>query len=141
GRADHGPRRLLQHVGPEPAGGPGAHLHPRQGQLHHRLIAGAASRSDGASDTLGDRMDLNFSAADEEFRLEARTWLTEQLSGDFAGVRGRGGPGDEHALFEERLAWERALGAAGWTCVGWPVEHGGRNLSLYQQVIWFEEYA
>ena len=60
---------------------------------------------------------------------------------DFAGVRGRGGPGDEHALFEERLEWEHALGAAGWTCVGWPKEHGGRGLSLYQQVIWFEEYA
>jgi len=86
-------------------------------------------------------MDLNFSAADEAFRLEARSWLAEALSGEFAGVRGRGGPGDEHALFEERLAWEQALGAAGWTCVGWPVEHGGRGLSLYQQVIWFEEYA
>ena len=44
---------------------------------------------------------------------EARDWLAEQLEGEFAVVRGRGGPGDEHALFEERLAWERALGAAG----------------------------
>ena len=25
--------------------------------------------------------------------------------------------------------------------MGWPKEHGGRDLSLYQQVIWFEEYA
>jgi hypothetical protein len=56
-------------------------------------------------------------------------------------VRGRGGPGDEHALFDERLAWERHLGASGWNCVGWPKEHGGRGLSLHQQVIWFEEYA
>ncbi len=86
-------------------------------------------------------MDLNFSEADEAFRLEAREWLTEQLSGDFAGLRGRGGPGDEHAFFDERLAWERRLGADGWTCVGWPTEFGGRGLPLDQQVIWFEEYA
>jgi alkylation response protein AidB-like acyl-CoA dehydrogenase len=86
-------------------------------------------------------MDLRFSDEDEAFRAEARSWLTTQLDGDFAGVRGRGGPGDEHALFDERLAWEQHLGAHGWTCVGWPKEHGGRGLSLHQQVIWFEEYA
>jgi len=86
-------------------------------------------------------MDLRFSDEDEAFRAEARSWLTEQLDGDFAGVKGRGGPGDEHALFDERLAWEQHLGASGWNCVGWPKEHGGRGLSLHQQVIWFEEYA
>ena len=86
-------------------------------------------------------MDLRFSDEDEAFRAEARSWLTEQLDGDFANVKGRGGPGDEHALFDERLAWEQHLGASGWNCVGWPKEHGGRGLSLHQQVIWFEEYA
>lgn len=86
-------------------------------------------------------MDFGFSGQDEEFRATARAWLTEQLDGPFAVVRGRGGPGDEHALYAERLAWEHHLGASGWTCVGWPTEHGGRGLSLYQQVIWFEEYA
>ncbi|MFN8016613.1 MAG: acyl-CoA dehydrogenase family protein [Acidimicrobiales bacterium] len=86
-------------------------------------------------------MDLRFSDEDEAFRAEARAWLTAQLEGDFAKVRGRGGPGDEHALFDERLEWEHHLGAHGWTCVGWAKEHGGRGLSLHQQVIWFEEYA
>ncbi len=86
-------------------------------------------------------MDLHFSQEDEAFRAEAREWLTGALGGEFAGVRGRGGPGDEHALFEERLAWERALGAAGWTCLSWPREYGGRDVTLLQQVIFYEEYA
>jgi alkylation response protein AidB-like acyl-CoA dehydrogenase len=86
-------------------------------------------------------VELGFSAADEDFRREARDWLTERLSGDFAVVRGRGGPGDEHELFEERSAWEQALGAAGWIGIGWPREYGGRGLSLTQQVIFYEEYA
>jgi alkylation response protein AidB-like acyl-CoA dehydrogenase len=86
-------------------------------------------------------MDLRFSAEDEAFRREVRDVLEEGLSGEFAPIRGRGGPGDEHACFDERLAWERHLGAHGWTCVGWPVEHGGRGLSLRRQVVYFEEYA
>jgi len=86
-------------------------------------------------------MDLRFSAEDEAFRREVAAWLDEHLSGEFAVVRGRGGPGDEHALFDERLAWERKLGVAGWSCVGWPKEHGGRGATLSQQVIFHEEYA
>jgi len=86
-------------------------------------------------------MDLRFSAEDEAFRAEAREFLEASLAGEFAAVRGRGGPGDELALPDERRAWERHLGAHGWTCVGWPKEHGGRGLSLHQQVIYFEEYA
>jgi alkylation response protein AidB-like acyl-CoA dehydrogenase len=86
-------------------------------------------------------VDLHSSVDDEAFRAEARDWLTEQLTGGFASVRGRGGPGDEHALFDERLAWERALGAAHWTCLSFPEEYGGRDASLLQQVIFYEEYA
>ena len=86
-------------------------------------------------------MDLRFSKEDEEFRGEIASWLDEQLSSEFAEVRGRGGPGDEHSMFDERRAWELRLGEAGWTCVGWPREHGGRELSFSQQIIFYEEYA
>ena len=86
-------------------------------------------------------MDLSFSPEDEAFRLEIRTWLEEHLVGDFAELRGRGGLGDMDALVEGRIAWEKELAAGGWTCVGWPTEHGGRGLSLFQEVIYAEEYA
>jgi alkylation response protein AidB-like acyl-CoA dehydrogenase len=81
------------------------------------------------------------SAADEEFRAEVRDWLEEHLAGDFAELRGRGGPGREHEAYDERLAWDRHLAGHGWTCIGWPEEHGGRGLSLERQVIFHEEYA
>jgi alkylation response protein AidB-like acyl-CoA dehydrogenase len=86
-------------------------------------------------------MDLRFSAEDEAFRRQVASWLVDNLKGEFAVVRGRGGPGDEDALFDERLAWERHMGAAGWGCIGWPLDHGGRGASLSQQVIFHEEYA
>jgi len=86
-------------------------------------------------------VNTSFSKEDEIFRTEIAEWLTRNLTGEFAPVKGRGGPGDEHALFEERHAWERKLGADGWIGVGWPKEVGGRDLSLNQQVIFYEEYA
>jgi len=84
---------------------------------------------------------LRFSPEDEAFRREVADWLASNLRGEFEPLKGRGGPGDENALVQERIAWERHLGAAGWTCIGWPREHGGRDASLAQQVIFHEEYA
>jgi alkylation response protein AidB-like acyl-CoA dehydrogenase len=86
-------------------------------------------------------VDLTYSEADQAFRAEVRAWLEEHLSGEFAALRGLGGAGRDHEALEERLAWNRHLAEHGWTCVGWPVEHGGRGLSLLQQVIFHEEYA
>ena len=86
-------------------------------------------------------MDLTDSEEDQAFRAEVRAWLEEHLTGDFAALKGLGGPGRDHEALDERLAWDRHLAAHGWTCVGWPKEHGGRGLSLLQQVIFHEEYA
>jgi acyl-CoA dehydrogenase len=86
-------------------------------------------------------VDLGFSKEDEAFRAEIRDWMESNLTGAFAPLRNRGGPGDEHSLVAERMEWERHLAAASWTCVGWPVEHGGRGLPLTQEVIFHEEYA
>jgi alkylation response protein AidB-like acyl-CoA dehydrogenase len=86
-------------------------------------------------------MDLRETDADREFRCAVRQWLADNLTGEFAAARGLGGPGREEEAFDLRLAWERHLGAAGWTCLGWPSEHGGRGLPVTQQVIFYEEYA
>ncbi|MGH3239096.1 MAG: acyl-CoA dehydrogenase family protein, partial [Spirillospora sp.] len=86
-------------------------------------------------------MTKNEPPADRAFRDGARDWLRANLAGGFAHVRGLGGPGREHEAFEERLTWERHMAAAGWTCVGWPEEHGGRGATLDQQMIFNAEYA
>ncbi|MCB0930047.1 MAG: acyl-CoA dehydrogenase family protein [Mycobacterium sp.] len=77
----------------------------------------------------------------QEFRAEVREWLADNLVGEFAQLKGLGGPGREHEAFEERLAWNRHLAAAGLTCLGWPVEHGGRGLTVAHRVAFYEEYA
>ena len=84
---------------------------------------------------------MRFTPQDERFRAEVRAWLDANLAGEFAGLRGGGGPGREHERYDERLAWNRHLAAAGWTCLGWPAEFGGRGAPLARQVIFHEEYA
>src|SRR5690606_2534174 len=72
----------------------------------------AAARAGGpprpaATVATGVRVQLRFSDEDEAFRREVQAWLAAHLTGPFAALRGRGGPGDEHAMIEERRAWER----------------------------------
>jgi alkylation response protein AidB-like acyl-CoA dehydrogenase len=81
------------------------------------------------------------SPQDERFRRDIRDWLAGHLTGRFAALLDAGGPGREHEAHAERVAWNRHLAAAGWTCLGWPPEHGGRGATLAQQVIFYEEYA
>ncbi len=86
-------------------------------------------------------MNLRFTDEDEAFRSDVATFLETELSGPFSAVRHRGGPGDETAVIEERKAWEKRLGESGWIGLSWPKALGGRQLSLMQQVIFYEEYA
>ena len=86
-------------------------------------------------------MEFADTPADAAFREEVAEWLRENVIGDFADLGGRGGSGDETYGFEVRREWERVLGQAGWTCIGWPVEYGGRGATISQQVIFNEEYV
>ena len=86
-------------------------------------------------------MNTGFSAADEQFRQQVAAWLQQHLRGEFEALRFRGGPGDEDFAPEQRKAWEQVVASGGWIGAGWSTEHGGRGLSINQQVIFYEEYA
>jgi len=78
---------------------------------------------------------------DRDFRELVRDWLRSNVTGEFAALRGRGGPGDEDIGFDVRVEWEKVLGEAGWIGLGWPKEFGGRGATVDQQIIWAEEYV
>ncbi|HVB94392.1 MAG TPA: acyl-CoA dehydrogenase family protein [Acidimicrobiales bacterium] len=86
-------------------------------------------------------MDLRDRPEDEAFRHQVRAWLHDHVVGEFAALGGRGGSGDETYGFETRLEWEKVLAEDGWTCLGWPIEYGGRGASIAHQVIFNEEYV
>lgn len=70
----------------------------------------------------------------EQFRAEARTWLT-------ANVPTSPPPPDGPESREFVLAWQRKQAEGGWAGIAWPKELGGRGLSTMEQIIWYEEYA
>ena len=71
-------------------------------------------------------------------REEARAWLTAALDGPFADIRGIA---DLSSAYGRRREWEKTLGEAGLSCIGWPVEHGGRGATIAEQVAFAEDYA
>ncbi|MBL7490120.1 acyl-CoA dehydrogenase family protein [Frankia sp. AgB1.9] len=80
-------------------------------------------------------MDLTWSDEDEAFRAEARAWLT-------ANVPATPLPsGDTRTGFAAHLDWERRLFEARWAVVSWPERYGGRDASLWQWLVFEEEYA
>ncbi|MBO8193560.1 acyl-CoA dehydrogenase family protein [Streptomyces oryzae] len=79
-------------------------------------------------------MDLEFSAAEEDFRAAARAWLAAHVPAEPL-------PSLETAEgFAAHRAWERELYDGGWSVVSWPREYGGRGASLTEWLIFEEEY-
>ncbi|TDC63652.1 acyl-CoA dehydrogenase [Actinomadura sp. GC306] len=79
-------------------------------------------------------MDLEFGAADEEFRAEVRAWLREHVPAEPL-------PSLETAEgFAAHREWERTLGGARLGVVAWPEEYGGRGVSVLQWLVFEEEY-
>ncbi|HET6966211.1 MAG TPA: acyl-CoA dehydrogenase family protein, partial [Acidimicrobiales bacterium] len=79
-------------------------------------------------------MDLTWSDEDEAFRAEARAWLEAHVP------RPALPSGDTREGFARHLEWERLLFDNRWSVVSWPEEFGGRGASLWQWLIFEEEY-
>jgi alkylation response protein AidB-like acyl-CoA dehydrogenase len=83
-------------------------------------------------------MDLTYPAEAEEFRVEIRAWLEENLPAgwfddDFEMTD------DERRQFNE--SWPQRLFEGGWICATWPAEYGGKGLTTMQGVVLSEEFA
>jgi alkylation response protein AidB-like acyl-CoA dehydrogenase len=87
-------------------------------------------------------VDLTWSDQEEAFRAEARAWLEENLAEWHAGHGGEDAiaSGDTRAGFAQHLDWERRLHEGRWAAVSWPSAVGGRDASLWEWLIFEEEY-
>ena len=83
-------------------------------------------------------MDFKYSEEDEAFRTEFRTWLEANMPRDWRDDGELADP-DTKSEFERRRAWHRKLYDAGWMCIHWPKQFGGRGATLMQQFIYHQE--
>jgi len=88
-------------------------------------------------------MDFNDTPEEAAFRAEARAWLeanAELKNPDDPGadvLAERTDPGTIKAA----KAWQKKKAQAGWACITWPKEIGGRGGTAIQSVIWNQEEA
>ena len=84
-------------------------------------------------------MDLAFTAEEEAFRHEVRTWLDLNLPAEWRH-RGVGGYREDDET-ELQRQWQRRLHEGGWLKLAWPREAGGRAATPVMQAIYQEEMA
>lgn len=83
-------------------------------------------------------MNFEFSAQEQVFREEVRTFLREHLPPGLAERHGRG----YHPMpKDDLLRWNRILFERGWAAPHWPKEYGGTGWTPVQQHIFHEECA
>ena len=84
-------------------------------------------------------MDLGFTAEEEGFRGEVRTWLDQNLPSEWrnGGVGGYREDADE----DIQRQWQKRLHEGGWLKLSWPREAGGREATPVMQAIYHEEMA
>ena len=88
-------------------------------------------------------MNFDDTPQEAEFRAVARAWIEanapKELEADlkksgFAGVN----VGNRDPL-QLSKAWQKKKAEAGWACLHWPQEYGGRGASPIERVIWGQE--
>ena len=79
-------------------------------------------------------MDLTWSDDEERFRHEIRSWLEANVPAEPLPS------GDTEAGFRRHQEWEKVLFDARLSVVSWPEEYGGRGATLWQWLIFEEEY-
>ena len=79
-------------------------------------------------------MDLNFTDSENAFRQECRAWLEANVPRESLPS------GDTKEGFALHLEWEHKLFDAGWAAVSWPKQYGGREATLFEWLIFEEEY-
>lgn len=78
-------------------------------------------------------MELTDTPAEQAFRAEARAWLEANVPQGLPS-------GDTREGFAAHLEWEKKLYENRWAVVSWPEAYGGRDASIWEWIIFEEEY-
>jgi alkylation response protein AidB-like acyl-CoA dehydrogenase len=85
-------------------------------------------------------MNFDFSEREEAFRKEVRHWLEQNLPDDLRGRAFASSRADREEVARLR-GWQKKMYEAGYVGLDWPREFGGRDATLVEQVILYQEMA
>jgi alkylation response protein AidB-like acyl-CoA dehydrogenase len=81
-----------------------------------------------------DELDLTDTDSERAFRAECRAWLEANVPAEPLPS------GDTRDGFALHVEWEKRLFADRWSVVSWPEAYGGRGATLWEWLIFEEEY-
>src|SRR5215469_4299888 len=88
---------------------------------------------------------MNFDDTPQEaaFRAEARGWIAANAPRQYEDELRKSSLGRTRLeganILEVAKAWQKKKADAGWACLHWPKEYGGRGASPIERVIWQQE--
>jgi len=88
---------------------------------------------------------MNFDDTPQEaaFRAEARRWIDANAPKELEAELSTSSLGrirlQHHDMVEVGKAWQKKKADAGWACLSWPREYGGRGATPIEKVIWQQE--
>src|ERR671934_138056 len=88
-------------------------------------------------------MNFDDTPQEAEFRATARQWIDANAPKEFEQELSKSSLGRiklaKHDMVEVGKAWQKKKADAGWACLHWPKEYGGRGASPIERVIWQQE--
>jgi len=88
-------------------------------------------------------MDFSDTQAEANFRETARAWIADHAPTHLAEPLSQSGFGSTRTgdfdPLEEAKKWQKTKANAGWACLQWPKEYGGRGATAIENVIWSQE--
>ncbi len=88
---------------------------------------------------------MNFDDTPQEaaFRAEAKAWIAANAPKQYEDELRKSSLGrtalKNANILEVAKAWQKKKADAGWACLHWPKEYGGRGASPIERVIWQQE--
>jgi alkylation response protein AidB-like acyl-CoA dehydrogenase len=88
---------------------------------------------------------MNFDDTPQEaaFRTEAKAWIDANAPREFEAELSKASLGriklQKHDIVEVARAWQKKKSEAGYVCLHWPKEYGGRGATAIKRVIWQQE--
>src|SRR4051794_27000688 len=88
-------------------------------------------------------MNFDDTAQEAAFRAEAKAWIAANAPKQYEEELRKSSLGRTQLkganILEVAKAWQRKKADAGWACLHWPKEYGGRGSTPIERVIWQQE--
>src|SRR3984957_3997261 len=85
-------------------------------------------------------MNFDDTPQEAEFRATARKWIDGNAPKELEAELSKSSLGrirlQHHDMVEVGKAWQKKKADAGWACLHWPKEYGGRGATPIERVIW-----